>query len=116
MTDLTENDRRRLTDYLRECWHESCSSGSPLCLCGMSVQKHRTHKVKNRSFTTPDDMVALKDKMVEKGKWDEFYWWAANIGNKEGAYGSAERADWLIDAPRFCRLVNEWLKGKEDKP
>ena len=119
MNDLNEEDRKWLTEYLGECWHElkETEYGDFECnKCGFEIRK----RVFNRVFTTPGDFFALKDKLVKKGEWDKFEsyahreWWRTIktiVLEPEKSF-----PNWLINAPRFCWLVNEWLKEKEDEP
>ena len=107
MTNLTDEKRKELTLFLGgKCWHEVDYEGDSFCChCG-----EHYHHVQNRTFTTPDDMVALAKRMVEKGVWDEFwkYTYTLWLDTENNNY-----IVWLlIDPARFCWLVSESL-GKE---
>jgi hypothetical protein len=71
-----------------------------------------------RTFTTEKDFFALKDKLVETGKWEEFISFSVDkIKNQDDylQHKIAAFTDWLINTPRFIELVNEWLKETEAK-
>jgi len=115
MNELTENDRKRLTEYLgKEFYNEP-------------RPKHALTIIPNRTFTTWQDFGDLKDRLEEKGEWKEFWFWVWDceaIKWTDSDFGevlmSGDSCLKLLeiaqDAPRFCGLVNEWLKEKEAKP
>ena len=120
MNDLTEEDRKRLTEYLDECWHEIIYPSGSSWQCKKCYAWYLPPDAFiYRTFTTPDGFFTLKDKLVENGEWAEFTKCAGEIWERLNSYVDLdipEFTDWLINAPRFCGLVNEWLKEKEDKP
>jgi hypothetical protein len=64
------------------------------------------------TFTTADDMMAVKDKLSEKGDSDIFQMYAMEI------YVDIDMAIspsfWLFSTPtHFLNLVAEWLKSRE---
>ena len=64
-----------------------------------------------RTFTTAQDMMDLKDKLAEKGKWYDFF----NFARDEfmgSTMGYADYFSFLINPPRFCWLVKEFLKTR----
>jgi len=85
---LTDDDRKMLTEYLGECWHEIAEPITDweepvFCLkCKQQVSwtwtppekpTVRQHQVAlNYHFTTPADLHAVYSKMVEKGEWSKF--------------------------------------------
>ena len=100
---MDEETRKLLTEYLGECWDADKRPGGDL---------------PNRTFTTPDDMMALKDKLVEKGEFwglDSFLDWADNkwdtMPDTEDNY-PGNFIDWLMNPTRFCALVGEWQKAR----
>jgi len=125
MNDLTEQDRKRLTGYLDEKWHWIANDAEIMCECGeiWLVRNIDLDAHENRTFTTPDDFFALKNRLVEKGEWGEFYFFVkggyAHLQLEKPVFinwKDQDFDDWLINAPRFCWLVSEWLKEKEDEP
>jgi hypothetical protein len=117
MTELTESDKRRLTEWMgyQPGWY--CTTG------GCTLDKWRDGDCKsceNRetqysSFDTPDDFFALKDKLVEKGEWGGFFRFIQKQFLKEHHHKLAKNntiTDWLIHPVRFPQLVNEYLKEK----
>ncbi len=125
MNDLTEQDRERLTEYLGGCWHkvkrpkhEPTVFSKPCVKCRGTITIIRDEPIDGngygnpyRTFTTPNDFFALREKLAEKGEWLEFEYFALLEKSEVGT----SLTQWLINAPRFCWLVNEWLKGKEVK-
>ncbi len=123
MSELTEQDRKRLTEFLGECWHEEEVENDAQCKhCEYNVSgvEYGSDYISdyNRTFATPDDFFALKEKLVEKGWWMKFRLftyelWINSLPISSSVYGLEIFEEWLINAPRFCWLVNEWLKEKE---
>jgi hypothetical protein len=134
---MTDDQRKRLTEYLGECWHKGywycncCKEEiSPTRVtyqeqcdtCGQYVEW-----VSNRTFTNWPDLGAVKEKLVEKGDWfRRFKSYAASKWlDDEDEMERYEISDvaafmvWLfrpIDEngkPHFCRLVAEWLEAKD---
>jgi hypothetical protein len=124
MTELTDADRKVLMEFLGECDHKwkftrlSSIDGKSTCqICGKEVWDGEKI-VNRRTFTTPDDMMALKDKLVQKGMWCEFYffcnerWESPMDVDDDTRWGDPSFTNWLFAPPRFCWLVGEWLKVK----
>lgn len=92
---LIEEDRKRLTAFLGERWYEG--------LVGQSY-----------TFDTPDDQHEVFTKLVEAGKWDDFYFFAwKELYFKERKTSETAKAitQWLFIFPeRFCKLVSDYLK------
>ena len=69
MKKLTKEDRKILSKFLKEVWHDYSIIDDQLsvCSCGMSGYMVRDLCSNyNRDFDTPDDMFAIKDKLVRK--------------------------------------------------
>jgi len=107
---MTEGDKILLTEYLWECFHEwDYFTGSSLICRKCKVSANHGH---NRTFTTGNDLLDLKDKMVEKVDWDEFFFWAQkyfveNVPHVK--YSWQMFTHWLL-RPETCQLVADWLK------
>jgi hypothetical protein len=103
MTELTEEDRRRLTEFIGECsnWF-------------------------HRYFDTGNDMMAVKEKLVEKGKfaafWD-FAVWKHGEEWKDREIELQKLTDieplliiviaWFITPARFAKLASEFLEEEK---
>ena len=124
---MNDEDRKVLTErLLGECWHEygmwqpsKKDQGLPYmeCLCGCNhIISYWKDAHTNRTFLTPDDMMAVKRKLVEKGLYDRFSVWAQNkLDSIPGPRGNRRRFDdWLIDEKRFCQLACDYLKELEE--
>lgn len=110
MTQL--DDAERLTLFIGECWHEG-HTGSMFCdHCGMIVSDaHRT-------FFLPNDWAdlgAVRNKLVETGRWDAFNDFADEKWGKEAGTGFLQSHfnAWLFTPPTFNRLASEFLKGEK---
>ena len=97
---MTDEDKKLLTEFLNECWHEYEDSLHCIKCGGMDD---------NRTFTTAQDMQDLKDKLVEKGKWESFY---REIYRKSKFSWDCMFIDWLW-RPESCQLVADFLKERD---
>lgn len=100
------DQRKMLTEkLLREC----------LIPCFVNpCRKHHTE----RTFLTWQDLGDCKDKLVEKGLWKKFYWFAVGKAQEFKILDSPDTDKWLfrptVDGEaHFCRLVAEFLKGEK---
>ncbi len=123
---LTDDQKKMLTEFLGECWHEmKVIGGVRECCCGVkgNIATLFMHKG-NRTFLTPDDQQACKDMLVEKGMWAKFYYWAefqwadSDLEIDMKLFGASFN-EWLFrpvdeyGEPHFCRLVAEFLEGRK---
>ena len=126
--NINDEARRKLTEFLGECWHEyppravppgMNKAGWDLCVkC-----RHHSHypDAERRTFSTPNDMVALTKRMAEKGVWGQFfsvslqYWWEDDTDRIHFSedYDTAFTRYLLINPERFCWLVSEYLRKVE---
>lgn len=110
---MTEGDRKRLTEWLGECWHdmERGEGNFDPTFYYWKCRKCGTLSTTQRTFTTPDDMMACKDRLVELGLFQKFedmagaIWWK---GPDEISF-----ANWLLNPERFCNLCVDFLKERE---
>ena len=110
MTNLTEADCKLLTEMLRECWHEPQWTDHRGIIC-LKCNEEISWPPYYRTFLTGNDMVAVKEAIIETGKWGEFWWYAAKQWSPETprdvSYSFVAR---LMHPPHFCKLVAEWYK------
>lgn len=122
---MDNSDRKMLAEWLNECWHEydlggfrnleeyfMCVRGYPLC------NKCNSHNIFQRTFTSPDDFFAVKNRLVDNDDWGEFTDYAsdaylAEIGRSSICDYCESFWCWLIDPTRFCQLAADFLKGRE---
>jgi len=120
MNPLSDESRKRLTEYLGECFHkklpwQEVHPGQPsiVCSCGerfaLNTRFDRHVFELNRTFTTGNDMLNLKEKLVEKGEWDEFEDFALRTKNTP-VVSMISLPQWLFTMPRFAELVDEFMK------
>lgn len=113
--NLSDEDRKRLTEYMGEKWIDLEYLHD--CVEHWKVTKCRD---RNRTFDTPDDMVALKNRMDERGEWDKFRDFALirfalkNATERIGVRVSHFET-WLFDPIRFGELVSGWRKEAGDE-
>ena len=104
---MEEKDRKILTEFLGECWHDTrdkyqrCSN---LCaICG----KERIY----RTFDTWNDFGMLWVQASNSTSWCAFFGWAIERFSGTKGFGfSLEGIDWFIDKDRFPFLVLEAIK------
>jgi hypothetical protein len=123
--DMNDEDRKLLTEFLSECWHEQDSgwigdgihpqSYEVFYCVKCKMEKHNI-PIPQRTFATPRDMVDLKDKLVEKGMFSglgSFLDRADTRWNTLIDEHTDDFVDWLFNAPRFCQRVADFLKKEE---
>lgn len=126
---MTDEERKLLTEYLGEPYWED---NGKLYRGGLYVGKDGIADIiEIRTFTTADDMMAVKDRMVVKDRilerkdWNNFIGWSIGKFNKEephwkSRFDEAEPYDaefmielfrWLMVPARFCELAADWRRG-----
>ena len=113
---MTDEGRRKLTEYLDECWHKQ---GWPTMQMGCKAVTTRCKYCEEdyelshfpRAFDTWDDLGALLTKLTASTKWWAFIDFA---GKRQFAFDliiddfASGFTRWLLQDPsRFCRLVLE---------
>lgn len=127
---MEDKDRKFMTEWLGECWHEPESyiydyEGGEWAYDTLEpLYKMRCKKCKkditegyNRTFTTPDDMMAVKERLVETNSDHrftvfleiQFDSWLEEDEDRDCYFW-----DWLINPPRFCQLAAYFLKEGEN--
>ncbi len=110
---MTDTQRKMLTEWLGERW--------------LTNQECIDSYASNRCFDTWQDVGDCKDKLVEKGLWDDFLNWICRKVVGIGYYSDSKSplltvfgVTWLFrptdesGQPHFCRLVAEFLKALND--
>jgi hypothetical protein len=74
MTELTEAERKFLTEYLGECFHDENIAKDRLGYSFAICEKCGANRaaVTFRTFDTPADLHAVFSRMVEKEEWEGF--------------------------------------------
>ena len=106
---LTDERRKRLTEYLGLCWHE----GRMPINCGYRCVKCGDTYVANRTFDNDADMMALFRKMVNKKDYDRFRFVTKERLTFALPVGTFDEQWLFYDPERFCNLVAEWLEVKK---
>lgn len=112
---------KRLTEFLGECWHENpgipINSFAPDVFTCVKCGEYFNRLNKNRTFFLPDDwddLGAVRNELVETGKWEAFILYAIDIYH----YAVRDEDDvsdfieGLIYPPTFNRLADEFLEGE----
>ena len=106
--NLTDEQKRMLTEYLGECWHEMepRDMETPACIhCRKKEPWCHWH-----SFSDRNDLGDLYDRMAERGELGNFLADARYIWLATGAQDYWTL--WLF-APDRIETVAEWLKEKQ---
>jgi hypothetical protein len=127
---LSEEGRKRLTEYMGEWWHTLVfffDNGYVKCSCGEKFRcpDEGTFHVEvsnDRTFLTSQDCLDLFDKLCKKGDLWRFLRFAEsyNPHTFDKLYNDANSGfiAWLFSTTpdgyrRLIVLCDEWLKGKE---
>lgn len=105
---MTDEQKKRLTLYLGD---PEATSEYTVANNGDLVSVRTV--IKDRTFDTDADMMALFRKIVDKGEYDSFY--LPLLSSLWHRKGDALFSTWLFyDPERFCCLVAQWLEeGKK---
>jgi len=118
MTDpLSLEERKRLTLFIGECWHETVSIPNrehKRCSCGAILGYPCPN---NRTFLTGNDMVALVGAVLSKGYFVDILASAPDriycaIGKEPETIIGTDAKSVNELPPRFAKLVAEWLEQK----
>jgi len=111
---MTETQRKWLTEYLGECWHNTSGGISEDMMslkcgvCGKWLHIENIELCYQRTFTDLKDKQDLLEKVIEKGEWMEFcyYLWATLSVE---TFGSSFFT-WLIQLPPIetAELICKW--------
>lgn len=121
---MIETDRKLLTEYLGECWHELLTDSDfpALCSCGKGFTTDDHH---NRTFTTREDMMDLYEVIWKKREWERFIDYS---GNEDTEHDCSEfettldifasMAAWLFclsgeGYEEACQRVSKFLKEEK---
>lgn len=117
---MDDTTRRLLTEVLGEYY---CHPDN----CNINCSRYKkaklgivcTDPIRNRPFTGPDDAQVVKDKMVEKGEWEEFVVFCMDRYTKKDP-GIFTFWAWLFSyytdsqgnrtGYRLCELAGEFVK------
>jgi hypothetical protein len=110
---MTDADRKRLTEFLGGCWHEKGDKIGELgvyCCKKCRTAFHR--QLGFRTFATPADALDTMNRLVEKGKWEEFGEWAGDQWDRSKPF-----IYWLFSPDssgiyRICELAGEFIKER----
>lgn len=69
-------DRKLLTEWLGECWHEVTSNDYIRQGIVWECKKCGDRNYSNRTFDTDTDMMDCMRKLEKEGKWNDFSSWA----------------------------------------
>ncbi|MDD5095862.1 MAG: hypothetical protein PHV74_16040 [Dehalococcoidia bacterium] len=126
---MNDEDRKLLTEYLGECWHEWTGGVAVKTSSITTIMCQKCGKIKwhdlPRTFTTRSDMMGLYQAIAKKGKWGEFFHHAkdpfelvALCPDESGTGYDCYESDfttWLFclsgeGYDERCQMVAEWVK------
>jgi hypothetical protein len=113
---MKQSDRKLITEkLLDECFHDVPDVNFPwetrhaVRTCNKCGEQN---KLLRRNFDTPADFFDVIEKLVEKGEWEDFYYYFLDKSPLDHMYNCIA---WLLsDIERFCQLVADWLKEKKE--
>lgn len=130
---MTEEQKKAVTKWLGECWHEEVPvtfenyGSGHICSCGQAqfnpymLEYHIERN--NRTFTEPADFFAVFDRLVEKGLYVDFDEWCFQQWTDQRPFNDmsrnlAEFTIWLLSKNpdgtyRLCSLVAEWVAKQQ---
>lgn len=119
---MTDDCRKRLTEFLGECFHDENIAKDRLGYSFAICEKCGANRaaVTFRTFDTEQDMMALYRRLWEKGKWEVFDDFATSEYLKTPTPGMKTDADysaWLFclsgeDYEQRCQIVAEFMEEK----
>jgi hypothetical protein len=123
--NLSEDQKRLLTEFLGECWHEFSKDVEGFDGPCVKCRTWRSSSIV-RTFLTYQDLGDVKEKLVEKGLWSSFLIYAiCKFQDERGLGAGGYTKDipglfiWFLcpldeqGNPHFCRLVAEFLEGQK---
>jgi len=111
MKKLTNEDKRILSKFLNEERHYYSIVDNQLsaCSCGLKGHIVRDSCTKmNRDFDTPDDMFAIKNKLVRKKMFDKIYIFSLRYWAKDPR--RAEYYEWIFNPKVFNKIVADFIR------
>jgi hypothetical protein len=117
MTPLTESEKKLLTEFLGECWHDRLIPVHASGVCRhCNIYMDDWNDVIQRTFTAWQDLGDLKEELVKKGMWLDFWMtsrdpWQRRVKHWDD-YASWD--EYLFNPAVFIPLCIEFLR-KEAK-
>ena len=134
---MNDEDRKLLTAFLDECWHDDIvppSQNGRCSKCDMGLAVPRgccVPLIGHRTFDTWQDLGDLKRKLEISKQWSIFLTFAFESdldadGNSIEDLHESARSDgekfynpdfigWLLNPKSFCQLVADYIKAMEAK-
>ncbi len=125
---MNDDRRKRMTEFLGECWHEDQSSiyHPQCCSCGVEFGRDY-HSVlddhiadSNHTFTTAQDMVDLAKRLAWEARWSFFCNFSLDVYCRDNYRPDTQEDQfdfiyWLMveDPARTCNLIGEFLEGEK---
>lgn len=123
---MDEESRKRLTEFLGECWHEVDKETCICSKCGdelarevynskwliLEYKQQFTHQYR-RGFVDWPDYGALVEKLKEKGLWKKFVTWSLLRWGGDHRIMGNDFCGWLLD-PARCNEIAMFLKEREE--
>lgn len=122
---LSDEQKKMLTEFLGECWHESEEDDRRCIHCQKHLEGWRIKDLKNndifivnskieyRTFTSWQDLGDLKENIVKMGEWESFLIYAASTFSPDREMKNF--TNYLLDPTRFSELVARWWEERKVK-
>ena len=113
---ITDKQRKMLTEFIGECWHDIKRSAvgiSPFTVevcskCKEVISNSETTYKENRTFTNDSDMMEVRKMLRDEGLWHGFY-------NFVIRYTPFIMVYLYKNPERFCWLVAKFLEERRVK-
>lgn len=116
---MTKTQIELVIKYLDECCHDFAGwyNHPTLYIC-QNCNKNSAQVKPNRTFTADADFFAVRNKLVEKGDWQEFKRHAVSQWFISSSLDDFEL--WITSKTksgtyRLCELLGEWLEERRTK-
>lgn len=115
---MNDDDKKLLTEFLGQCWHESNRTGRKpwdYSTCKSCGALYKDQYWDRRTFTTWQDLGDLKGALVEKGLYADFYMHCTRMYKQTRTINwkwvdESSVSSWLYLPARFCQLVADFIR------
>jgi hypothetical protein len=121
---MTEEDCKRVTEWLGECWHEWKVETGCVDVCLKCDSSKLFPWIKNRTFTDPADFFAVFEKIKHNHKFFEYlsirglahiHYPASSCGEMKYSLSTECLSKTDTGHYRLCQLTAAWIKEKKQK-
>jgi len=109
---MTDETRKTLIIYIGEKFHKVIQKGTcSRCSCGERFGAYSMENLKHisRTFTTPDDMAAVRKAIIDKGEWSKFRSYVYN----RWLHDVHDETSYALEGESFTTAFERWLTNAE---